>query len=97
MYARLVKGHFKPGKFDLATRQLEDDVIPLLKKQQGFRDNRASATKSASSTKITKKVSQSASGTPRLTSRPILAMSIPRYAIKWLIFWKTSQLPGISK
>lgn len=38
MYARLVKGHFKPGKFDLATRQLEDDVIPLLKKQQGFRD-----------------------------------------------------------
>lgn len=38
MYARLVKGQFKPGKFESATRQLEDDVIPLLKKQHGFRD-----------------------------------------------------------
>lgn len=38
MYARLVKGQFKPGMFDFATRTLENDVIPLLKKQQGFRD-----------------------------------------------------------
>ncbi len=38
MYARLVKGNFKPGKYDSATRLLEKDVIPLLKKQKGFRD-----------------------------------------------------------
>jgi len=38
MYARLVKGQFKPGKFDFATRTLENEVIPLLKKQHGFRD-----------------------------------------------------------
>lgn len=38
MYARMVKGHVKPGKFELATRLLEKDVIPLLKRQEGFRD-----------------------------------------------------------
>ena len=38
MYARLVKGQFKPDKIDFATQMLENDVIPLLKKQQGFRD-----------------------------------------------------------
>ncbi len=38
MYARLVKVHMKPGKFDVATSRLEDKVIPLLKKQKGFRD-----------------------------------------------------------
>lgn len=38
MYARLVKGHIKPEKFDLATQMLETDVIPILKKQKGFRD-----------------------------------------------------------
>ncbi len=38
MYARLVKGQFKPGYFDFATRMLENEVIPLLKKQHGFRD-----------------------------------------------------------
>lgn len=38
MYARLVKGHIKPEKFDLATQVLENDVIPILKNQKGFRD-----------------------------------------------------------
>ena len=38
MYARLVKAHLKPGKFDVATRTLEEKVIPMLKKQKGFRD-----------------------------------------------------------
>lgn len=38
MYARLVKAQFKPGYFDFATRMIEDEVIPLLKKQHGFRD-----------------------------------------------------------
>ena len=38
MYARMVKGQIKPGKLDVATRLLENDVIPLLKKQHGFRD-----------------------------------------------------------
>jgi hypothetical protein len=38
MYARLVKGQLKPGYFDFATRMLENEVIPLLKKQHGFRD-----------------------------------------------------------
>jgi len=38
MYARLVKGHMKPGKYESATRMLENEVIPLLKKQKGFRD-----------------------------------------------------------
>jgi len=38
MYARLVKAHVKPGKYDMATRRLEEKVIPLLRKQKGFRD-----------------------------------------------------------
>ena len=38
MYARLVKAHLKPGKYELATRTLEEKVIPMLKKQKGFRD-----------------------------------------------------------
>ncbi len=38
MYARMVKGQFKPDKFDFVKHTLEKDVIPLLKKQKGFRD-----------------------------------------------------------
>lgn len=38
MYARLVEGNFKPGKYDFATKTLEKEVIPLLRKQPGFRD-----------------------------------------------------------
>jgi heme-degrading monooxygenase HmoA len=38
MYARLVTSHLKPGKFDLATRRIEEKVIPTLRKQKGFRD-----------------------------------------------------------
>lgn len=38
MFVRQVIAHFKPGKFDLFNQRLEDDVIPLLKKQTGFRD-----------------------------------------------------------
>jgi hypothetical protein len=38
MYARMVKGQFKPDKFDFVTNTLEKDVIPLLKQQHGFRD-----------------------------------------------------------
>ncbi|MGB5623541.1 MAG: hypothetical protein WBN65_13695 [Gammaproteobacteria bacterium] len=38
MYARLVKTQMKPGKYELATRRIEEKVIPLLKKQNGFRD-----------------------------------------------------------
>lgn len=38
MYARLVKGHMKPGKYESVTRMFESEVIPMLKKQKGFRD-----------------------------------------------------------
>jgi heme-degrading monooxygenase HmoA len=38
MFARLVKAHMKPGKFELATRRMEEKVIPLLQQQRGFRD-----------------------------------------------------------
>lgn len=38
MYARMVKGQFKPEKFEFVRKTLETDVIPLLKKQKGFRD-----------------------------------------------------------
>lgn len=38
MYARLVTAHVKPGKYSTATRRFEEKVIPLLKKQKGFRD-----------------------------------------------------------
>ena len=38
MYARMVKGQFKPDKFEFVTRTLEKDVIPLLRKQNGFKD-----------------------------------------------------------
>jgi heme-degrading monooxygenase HmoA len=38
MFVRQVTAHYKPGKFDLLTKRLEMEVIPLLKKQEGFRD-----------------------------------------------------------
>lgn len=38
MYARMVTGKFKPEKLNFVTQTLEKDVIPLLKKQHGFRD-----------------------------------------------------------
>lgn len=38
MYARLVTTHVKPGNFDLLTRKFEEKVIPMLRKQPGFRD-----------------------------------------------------------
>jgi len=38
MFVRQVTAHFKPGKFDLLNKRLENEVIPLLKKQTGFRD-----------------------------------------------------------
>ena len=38
MFVRQVIARFKPDKFDLFNQRLEDDVIPLLKKQIGFRD-----------------------------------------------------------
>jgi heme-degrading monooxygenase HmoA len=38
MFVRQVSAQLKPGKFDLLNRKLEDEVIPLLKKQKGFRD-----------------------------------------------------------
>jgi heme-degrading monooxygenase HmoA len=38
MFVRQVTAHVKPGKFDLLNQRLENDVIPLLKKQKGFRD-----------------------------------------------------------
>ncbi|MFQ5548710.1 MAG: hypothetical protein ACE5FV_10480 [Woeseia sp.] len=41
MFVRQVTAHFKPGKFDLLNQRLENDIIPLLKKQTGFRDELA--------------------------------------------------------
>ncbi len=38
MYVRQVSAHFKPAKFDMLNKRFEEDVIPLLKKQAGFRD-----------------------------------------------------------
>lgn len=38
MFVRQLTAHFKPGKFDLLNQRLEKDVIPMLKKQEGFRD-----------------------------------------------------------
>lgn len=38
MYVRQVTAHYKPGKFNMLNKRLEEDVIPLLKKQSGFRD-----------------------------------------------------------
>ena len=38
MFARFISTHMKPGGFDKATRLFEKEVIPLLKKQVGFKD-----------------------------------------------------------
>lgn len=38
MFARIVTAHMKPDTFDLATRKMEEKVLPLLRKQKGFRD-----------------------------------------------------------
>ena len=38
MFVRQVTAHYKPGKFDLLNQRLEKEVIPMLKKQEGFRD-----------------------------------------------------------
>ncbi len=38
MYVRQVTAHFKPDKFDQFNRKLEDEIIPTLREQPGFRD-----------------------------------------------------------
>jgi len=38
MFVRQVTAHFNPDKIDLFNQRLENDVIPSLKKQPGFRD-----------------------------------------------------------
>jgi heme-degrading monooxygenase HmoA len=38
MFVRQVTAHFKPDKLALFNQRLQDDVVPLLKKQTGFRD-----------------------------------------------------------
>ena len=38
MYARLVLSHIKPGLLEEVNHKLACDVIPLLEKQDGFRD-----------------------------------------------------------
>lgn len=38
MFVRQVKAHFKPEKFDMFNKRFEKEVIPMLKKQAGFRD-----------------------------------------------------------
>ena len=38
MYARLVTSHIKPGLLEDVTHKMACDVIPLMKKQDGFRD-----------------------------------------------------------
>ena len=38
MFARFVKTHLRPDQFKLATETMHTEVIPLLKKQRGFKD-----------------------------------------------------------
>lgn len=38
MYARQVYARYKPENFDLFNKRFDNDVLPLLKKQSGFRD-----------------------------------------------------------
>lgn len=38
MYAQMLKGQLKPEKIDFVTQTMEKEVIPLLRKQHGFRD-----------------------------------------------------------
>lgn len=38
MFVRQVIAHFNPDKSDLFNQRIENEVIPLLKKQTGFRD-----------------------------------------------------------
>lgn len=38
MYVRLVTSQIKPGLFEDLTQKMQSSVIPLLKKQDGFRD-----------------------------------------------------------
>ena len=38
MFARVLNTRLKPGKFSYATRTFQNEVIPLLKKQHGFKD-----------------------------------------------------------
>jgi hypothetical protein len=39
MFVRQVRAHFKPEKFDLFNKRFEKEVIPMLQKQKGFRDD----------------------------------------------------------
>lgn len=41
MFARFVKTHLRPDQFKLATEKMNKEVIPLLKKQKGFKDELA--------------------------------------------------------
>ena len=41
MFARVLTTHLKPGTFRLATNAFKNEVIPMLKKQKGFKDELA--------------------------------------------------------
>lgn len=38
MFIRQLKAHYKPEKFELFNKRMEKEVIPMLQKQKGFRD-----------------------------------------------------------
>ena len=38
MFARRVQMHLKPNSVEEFTRRLENDILPLLRKQKGFQD-----------------------------------------------------------
>lgn len=38
MFARSVTFHLKPGRAEEFTRLLDQDIVPMLKKQKGFQD-----------------------------------------------------------
>jgi len=41
MFARVLTTHMKPGTFELVTNTFKKEVIPMLKKQKGFKDELA--------------------------------------------------------
>jgi hypothetical protein len=71
MFARHVSMHLKPNTRAEFTQMIENEILPLLRKQHGFQDEIAFVAPD-----LERKWSPSVFGTRRKTRRPITAEAI---------------------
>ena len=78
MFARNVSLRLKPNTLNEFTRIFDEEVIPMLRKQSGFRDEITFAVPGGLDVVAT------ASGIPRTTRKPITRQATPKCSRSWI-------------